>query len=61
MVTKYKGVVSGSKSYKRIVELIGKCIKEGGYVDFDHHMVMNRDINGHIVRKDLCDITFHWG
>lgn len=45
--TIYKDVLIKSKAYKKIMKLIGKCIENGGWVEFDH-------------RDEKVDVTLNW-
>ena len=60
MTTVFKKIKVNTKSYRKVMKQIGKCIESGGYVEYDHHKTTNRDINGHLMVFDFIDATLYW-
>ena len=58
-MTKFTSIVVGTKAYRKVMKLVGKCLEKGGYVEYDHKVIDTRNLDGHLVQKHLVDVVLH--
>jgi hypothetical protein len=56
----YTNLKERSSAYKRIMDEVGRCMKQGGYVDFYHFVESTQNVNGHIIRTNYANVTLNW-
>lgn len=61
-ITEFKGVPAFGKDYRKIVTLMGKCMKEGGTVTFNQRVPPEKMLDSK--RRPIhwvVDVRLEWG
>lgn len=67
MVSRYKDVPVDTRAYRRVMNLVGKCIASGGEVTLTHRTkelmaLQSFNLKGHYkdTRVDVIDVVLTW-
>lgn len=58
--TSFTGVPVDTPQYRKIMNMVGRCLRGGGYVDYRHDQKMVRNMWGLMESCDTVDVTLHW-
>lgn len=66
MKTTFKGVVYDTVQYRKVMNMVGRCLRKGGSVDFNHYTKPRSRYADHLYYGtveqvvDHVDVTLDW-